>query len=269
MNISISTGTFYQIPFPKALLLIKNAGFEYIELLAYWHGGDGWKIAQNIKDVNPREVLKIVKESGLKISTLHDGGGVIDDKTESVIAKSTYEYLEYGAPDIPCVIFHTPHKKTTDKHWWDTYQFKAGNDLKALKDKVIVCIENMLRFDGYIIPLLNPVDLMNFANDNSIFVNIDTTHYAQSGVDITEAAKILKNRVRTIHLSDYIDSKAHVFPGEGLLDFKSFMNELNKPAIHSLTIECDIKCDEKNTAGTIERLKCAYNYANDISKLCI
>ena len=91
MNIAISTGTFYSIPFINALDVIKKSGFEYIELLQYWKGGDSWEVGQHLKNVSPKETLKMVKESGLKISSLHDGGGVIEDGKESVIAKSTYE----------------------------------------------------------------------------------------------------------------------------------------------------------------------------------
>jgi len=159
------------------LELIKKAGYEYIEILQYWKGGNSWEMAQHLKNITPKETLNIVKESGLKISTLHDSGGVIEDGKESVIAKTTFEYLKYGASDIPCIVFHVPHKKTSDKSWPDTYRSVAGNDLKAIKNKII-CIENMPSFEGFAALSSEPYDLLNFAVENDIFVNIDTTHYA-------------------------------------------------------------------------------------------
>jgi len=103
MNISIATATFYQVPFKETLELIKKAGFEYIELDIYWKGGDNWEAGQHLKSLKPREVLKMVKESGLKISSLHDIGGVIYKDRDSLIASDIYEYLEYGAEEIPCI----------------------------------------------------------------------------------------------------------------------------------------------------------------------
>jgi len=127
MNIAVSTGTFYSVPFSKALEAIYASGFRYIELLQYWKGGDNWEMAQHLKGIAQKEALKIIKESGLEISTLHDSGGVIEDGSESVISRSTYEYLEHGGDDIPCVVFHVPHKKTENEHWRNSYLPIAGS----------------------------------------------------------------------------------------------------------------------------------------------
>jgi sugar phosphate isomerase/epimerase len=117
MKLSIASATFYNIPFKETLEIIKKAGFEYIELDIYWKGGDNWEAGQHLKNLKPRDVLKMVKESGLKISSLHDIGGVVYSDNDSLISLDTYEYLEYGVDDIPCVVFHTPHKKTGDIGW--------------------------------------------------------------------------------------------------------------------------------------------------------
>ena len=127
MNVSIAIATFYYAPFKEALELIKRAGFEYIKLDIYWKGGDNWEAGQHLKNLKPREVLKMVKGSGLKINSLHDIGGVVYKDSDSLIADDTYEYLEYGADDIPCVVFHTPHKKTNDISWWAKYKEKVGS----------------------------------------------------------------------------------------------------------------------------------------------
>jgi len=253
MNIAISTGTFFNVPFRKALDAIKRSGFEYIELLQYWKGGDSWEMAQHLESIAPKETLKIIKESGLKISSLHDGGGVIEAGKESVIAKSTYEFIEYGNDDIPCIVFHVPHKKTDDKRWRDTYKSIAGSELGAIKNK-IVCIENMPAFEGFEAISSEPNDLFDFAITYGIYVNIDTTHYAQMGVDIVEAANVLKELVRTVHLSDYLYQRNHVYLGDGVLDLTRFINQLDTSLLHAVTIECDVDYDENNIDHTLARL---------------
>ncbi|MCD4669951.1 MAG: sugar phosphate isomerase/epimerase, partial [Actinomycetia bacterium] len=101
MLISISTANFFYQPFKDSLKIIKSSGFEYIELAGYWKGGDNWEIAQHLKDINPKEVLKMVNDSGLKIASLHDTGGVIDDSNDSIISSDTYKYLEHSKENIP------------------------------------------------------------------------------------------------------------------------------------------------------------------------
>lgn len=263
MNFAISTGTFFNTPFVKTLDIIRKSGFEHIELLEYWKGGDSWEMGQHLKDITPKETLKIIKESGLKISSLHDGGGVIEDGKESVVAKSTYEFLEHGNSDIPCIVFHVPHKKTDDKSWRETYRSVAGNDLQAIKNKII-CIENMPGFKDFTVLLSEPSDLFNFTVEYNIHINIDTTHYAQMNVNLIEAAKILKERVRTIHISDYLNPKSHVYLGKGTLDLAGFINSLDTSLLHAITIECDIEYCEYDTGKTIWLLENALNYVKSI-----
>jgi len=253
MNIAISTGTFYKVPFINTLDMIKRSGFDYIELLQYWKGGDSWEMAQHLESITPKETLNIIKESGLKISSLHDGGGVIETGKESVIAKSTYEFLEYGIDDIPCIVFHMPHRNTDDKNWKETYKSIAGRDLSSIRE-VIVCIENMPSFEGFEAISSDPFELLDFASMYGLYINIDTTHYAQMGIDIIEAAKILKERVRTVHLSDYLSPKSHIYLGEGTLSLNSFIKNLDTSLLHAVTIECDVEYNESNIDKTIERL---------------
>lgn len=266
MNISIATATFYNVDFQDTLELIKKAGFEYIELDIYWKGGSDWEAGQHLKGIKPREVLKMVRASGLKINSLHDIGGVVYKDSDSLITPDTYEYLEYGEGDIPCIVFHTPHVETDDTDWWNKYRYKAGADLRQLKDKVFVCIENEPHFDGYQVPLVDPVDMLAFVKGNEVFVNIDTTHYAQIGINIAEAADILKEYVKGIHLSDYKCGKAHLFPGEGELDFKDFFNKLNVNSLHALTLECNMPYDQSNPDVAVQSMKMAREYLENIMR---
>lgn len=264
MNISIATATFYNIPFTEALELIKRAGFESIELDTYWTGGDNWEVTQHLRNIRPREVLKIVRESGLGINSLHDMGGVIFKDTDTLIGAGTYEYLEFGEKDIPCLVFHAPHKKTEDRSWWSGYAPKAAEDLKALKDRFLVCIENIQNFPGYQTSLIDPAEMLAFVRDNGLYINIDTTHYAQCGIDIVSAAKFVRDYVKGVHFSDYKDGKRHLFPGEGVLELKGFVNSLKLDGLHALTLECNIPYEKGRPEVSVESMKRARSYVESL-----
>jgi sugar phosphate isomerase/epimerase len=264
MNISIATATFYNIPFTEALELIKTARFESIELDTYWTGGDNWEVTQHLRGIRPKEVLKIVKESGLRINSLHDMGGVIFNDTDTVISADTYEYLEFGEPDIPCVVFHAPHKKTEDKSWWSRYGRKAAEDLKSLKDSFLVCIENIQNFPGYQTSLINPAEMLDFVKENGLYINMDTTHYAQCGIDIVSTAKAGQDYVKGVHFSDYREGKRHLFPGEGVLDLKGFINSLKLDSLHALTLECSIPYEKDRPEISVEGMKKARSYVEGL-----
>jgi len=260
MHLSISTGTFYMVPFAKTLELIRRAGFEYIELLQYWKGGR-WEMGQHLRGIPPAEALKMAEDSGLRISSLHDGGGIVEEAVPSVISRSTYEYMQYGK--IPCVVFHPPMKYTGDQA---DYLARAARDLKQLRELAVVCVENLFPVEGLSTSLLDPSDMLAFVTEHDIFTTIDTTHCAQTGLDLAHTAKILRERVRTVHLSDYTHPQSHVFVGEGTLDLRGFIRALDHGGSHALTLECDVKYHEYDEEKTVEQLKQALAYMQDITQ---
>jgi len=262
MLLSASTGTFYSLPFGKALELIRKAGFEYIELLQYWRGGK-WSLGQHLKGVVPREALRMVEASGLKIAVLHDCGGLIRPGAPSLVSKATYEYLEHA--DIPCIVFHPPWKKTRDKAWWDNYRTVAARDLRQFRERTLVCVENMFPVGGLAIPLVGPAEMLAFVTENDIYATIDTTHCGQAGIDLVQAAETLRSRVRTVHLSDYAHPRSHVFPGEGTLDLRGLMRALDRERLHCVTLECNADHYRDDEAGTIERLQQAHAFMKEIT----
>jgi hypothetical protein len=74
---------------------------------------------------------------------------------------------------------------------------------------------------------------------------MDSTHYAQCGLDPRLAAETLRPRPRTVHLSDYDSEggRAHLFPGRGELDLGGFLARLDLGRLHALTIECGVPYD--------------------------
>lgn len=69
MLLSISTASFYFMPFEAALDVIAQAGFEAVELAGYCQSGP-YETAQHLKGADPRWAVKQVEARGLRIATL-------------------------------------------------------------------------------------------------------------------------------------------------------------------------------------------------------
>jgi sugar phosphate isomerase/epimerase len=105
----------------------------------------------------------------------------------------------------------------------------------------------MPSFDGYFVPLITPAELYAFVTENNLSVTFDTTHYAQIGTDIIEAARELGTSIKTIHLSDFKAGHTHVFPGEGELDLSGFFDALDKTSLNTITLESTLASTDRPT----------------------
>lgn len=265
MQISVATANLFYLPFEQALEIIAEAGFQAIELDLYWERKT-WAMAQHLKGRSIPEVVRQIRQSGLKVASIHDGGGVLEsaDSTEGFINPQLGEYLDLlgYAPD--CIVFHTPHiEGDYDRSWW---QSMAGPIARAAseyrRNGTRVTLENMPSFEGYTIPLLTPPELFDFVCEHELGVTLDTTHYAEAGIDITQAARSLTGKINTIHLSDHTESSRHVFVGDGALDFAHFFREIDFSALKAVTLECSVAFLNENPrelsrGARIERLKIA------------
>lgn len=243
MQLSVATANLYFQPFEHVLQTIAEAGFRNIELDLFWTRKE-WAMAQHLKDVPIKHVVQQVQSAGLRISSIHDGGGVLENEvsTAGFVNPALDQYLsEMGyAPD--CLVFHTPHiEGNPGIEWWKRISSEIVCALeKYRKTCSFITIENMPRFDGYFVPLITPDELNAFVGENDLGVTLDTTHYAQIGTDIVEAAKKLRENIKTIHLSDFKAGNAHVFIGEGELDLVGFFDVINKEKLNAVTLESSL-----------------------------
>lgn len=271
MNISVATATFYYRPFQEALEIISKAGFKFIELDLYWQGGR-FEIAQHLKHFSYNKLIKLVRNYGLNITSVHEGGGLI---INNECINPNLETFIGELQDPPnCIVFHTPHiEGDQDAKWMRKFLKKYENTLKSYQEKCeIVTIENMPNFDDYFCPINTPEDLNLFSESNNLGITLDTTHFTENGVNVNVAARVLKNQIRTLHISDYSDKKSHVFIGDGNIKWEELFSELNYPKIHTITLECsmatpelsDMKMDKKQL---ISRLKLARERLEDLLQI--
>lgn len=224
MRVSVATATFYHLPFEEAIEIICRAGFDGIELDLYWQGGD-WRVAQHLEGVPSKDTLRMIGEAGLEVVSLHDAGGVIEADGDAAIDVQVHEFLAQVTKPLDYLVVHTPHRKTQHgAEWWASYQPRFAEDLRAYSRYCRIAVENMPALPGYHVPLLSPGELRDFAERHDVSVALDTTHYAQIGVDICAAAETLGRRIGCVHLSDFAEGSTHLPIGEGVLDLTGFLH---------------------------------------------
>jgi sugar phosphate isomerase/epimerase len=243
MKLSVATANLYLQPFEQVLEIIAEAGFQNIELDMFWEGKK-WGMAQHLRDVPVKQVIQLVERSGLKISSIHDGGGVLEHRhsTNGFINPDLDRYLSEMDYAPECLVFHTPHiEGSPGNGWWEKISEEIVRSLeKYQKACSFVTIENMPLLDGYFVPLITPDELNAFVAKNGLGVTMDTTHYAQIDIDIVEAARKLSGNIKTIHLSDFKAGRTHVFIGVGELDFSGLFDVIDKGSLCAITLECSL-----------------------------
>ena len=265
MQTSIATANFYFLPFRQTLEIIAEAGFEHIELDLYWERGQ-WAVAQHLKGSAVHEVVDLISRAGLKVASIHDAGGVVDNahSIQGFVNLHLEEYLDQLGYAPGCIVFHTPHiEGPYNQRWWQTIADKIAEAAESYRgSETSVTLENTPLFDGYYVPLTTPQELLAFVAPNELGITLDTTHYAQIGVDVVQAAGVLQKKITTIHLSDFVAGQAHVFIGDGELDFTSLFRVIELSALHSITLECSVGFLGENPLGLshtkmVDRLKIA------------
>jgi sugar phosphate isomerase/epimerase len=243
MQLSVATANLYLQPFEQTLEIIAEAGFQNIELDLFWERKE-WAMAQHLRNVPIKQAVRLIEQSGLRITSIHDGGGVLETGNSPVgfINPALDEYLDYMGYAPDCLVFHTPHiESDKDTQWWERISDKIVSSLEIYRKACsFVTIENMPFFAGYDVPLTTPEELNAFAVQNGLSVTLDTTHYAQIGTDIVEAARKLEKNIKTVHLSDFAAGRAHVFIGEGELNLSGLFDVIDKKDINAVTLECSL-----------------------------
>jgi sugar phosphate isomerase/epimerase len=262
MDFSVATATFYLQPLEQALAIVAEAGFQNVEIDLFWERKE-WAMAQHLRNVPAKRAVQLVEQAGLKINSIHDGGGVLEDSasTTGFINPDLDRYLDAMGYAPECLVFHTPHiEGNPGEGWWERISGKIVQSLEKYRTACAITIENMPLFEGYSVPLITPEKMKTFVVENGLSVTLDTTHYAQIGTDIVEAARVLGSNIKTVHLSDFAAGRAHVFIGEGELDLRGFFDTVDKTSLSTVTLECslslkDNQSQELSYAEMVSRMK--------------
>ncbi|MGB8253406.1 MAG: TIM barrel protein, partial [Anaerolineaceae bacterium] len=202
-----------------------------------------WCMAQHLRDIPAKQAVRQIEASGLTITSIHDTGGVLEsvDSTMEFVDPALDDYLDAMGHTPDCLVFHTPHVEgTAEDGWFDRISGELVKCLEKYRKVSPISIENMQTFDGYTVPLNTPGPLKSFIDEYGLGVTLDTSHYTQMGIDISQAASVLGSSIKTIHLSDCIMEKRHIFIGDGNLDLPGFLKSIDQAQLNAVNLECTL-----------------------------
>jgi len=239
MEIGISTGILYKNDLIESLPLIKEAGFDNIEVWAgigregKWVHYDyhNWDYTRRLKDK--------LKELGLRVVSLHspfseelDISQVQEEKRAFAISEieKAIDVLEFLEGNI--LVFHpTTAPSHFDNLMQKMYRLSQAKKsiseiLKYCQDKPIrLALENQLPhiLCGYSVDLLK---LVWEINSQKLGICFDTSH-ANLAENVCDVVKKFKDWIINLHVSDNLGSSDdHNIPGTGSINWQIFVNTL-------------------------------------------
>ncbi len=224
-RVSCSTGTLYHLPLKLAFSIIKQAGFDGVEI-----------------DASPELLIrgaayakKLAREFNLPIYTFHPPlypfPGWPKAQTERILAVARF------AQDLDCESFviHAPKS-------YSLATPRAKQYLNGVHLGVAFAEQHQLKFGLETAQkpvkkkprLFDSLDyFIDFTDKNKLSVVYDTGHSGASGEDFVRSAQYIGGRLCNVHFNDvFIESpqrkaKTHLAPGKGNCgDLAAFLREL-------------------------------------------
>ena len=239
MEIGISTGILYKSDLTGSLQLIKETGFDNIEVWA-GIGVEGKFVHYDYHDWDyARRLKEKLREVALRVVSLHapfsqqlDISQMEEEKRNFAVSeiKKAIDILEFLEGDI--LVFHPStapsHFENLMQKMYHLSKAKRSIDevLEYCQDKLVrLALENQLPhiLCGYSVDLLK---LVWEINSQKLGICFDTSH-ANLAENVCDVVKKFKNWVISLHVSDNLGSSDdHNIPGRGNIDWKLFVNTL-------------------------------------------
>lgn len=239
MEIGISTGILYKSDLIESLQLIKETGFDNIEVWA-GIGGEGKRVHYDYHDWDyTRRLKEKLKELNLRVVSLHapfseelDISQVEGEKRNFAVSEieRAIDVLEFLEGNI--LVFHpstAPSKfENLTQKMYRLSQAKKSIDeiLKYCQDKPIkLALENQLPhiLCGYSVDLLK---LVWEINSEKVGICLDTSH-ANLAENVYDVVKKFKDWLISLHVSDnFGTSDEHNVPGIGNINWQVFIQTL-------------------------------------------
>jgi sugar phosphate isomerase/epimerase len=231
MRFSLSSGTLFTFPLPKAFEMARAAGFDGLELI----------INQEFQRVNSSTLIRELAEIH-PIHSIHapfmplDGwGGPVD-----MLRRCVELAVEAG---IGLVNFHPPSWLGFEIRYW-RWLFHVFDFQKEVgRENVQVTIENMpwvgkFKINPHVLSATEK--MVEFITERNLYMTFDTTHLGSGKTNFINDFYVYYNsgRIRNIHFSDYGHGKEHLIPGHGILPLTRFLNHLSQTGYDgSFTLE--------------------------------
>lgn len=242
MKIGVSTLALYPAPLEEILSFLEEQNVDYCELINEYP----IKIADS--DILDSYDVQFTIHSPISDINLASPNDSIRNSSIEQVKESMDLALEIGA-DI--VVVHPGQVPFLARIFMDKILENNFNSLnecaKYSKDLgVKMCIENMPDMEGYLFKDLN--ELHQLVEELGAYMTLDAGHANTMGFEAEEMVNT--NHLRHLHLSDNDGSfDDHEALGQGNIDFKELLNQLNKKNYDGiLTIEV------KNKGEVLESL---------------
>jgi len=239
MEIGISTGLLYKIDLIESLHLVKEAGFNNVEVWAVT-GKEGKYVHYDYHDWDYTKRLKDkVEELGLRVVSLHapfseelDISLIEEDKRRSAVSEieKVIDVLVFLKGEV--LVFHP---STAPSHFDNLMQkmYRLSQARKSISEILSYCQDKPIRLAlenqlphilcGYSVDLLK---LIWEINSPKLGICLDTSH-ANLSENIYDLVKKFRRWIVTLHVSDNRGSADdHDIPGRGNINWQLFANTL-------------------------------------------
>ncbi len=257
MELILSTGSIRGVE-PRSLFTIaRTAGFEGLEYV----------VTPAHTAAHADELKSLTAETGLRIRNVHAPYMPVADWGDEI--QSLRLTVELAAHlDARSVTFHPPQRVIEDVEFarWVSGTPDFQRDVGG--GRILVSIENMPKvrsWRGRRLPFTTSPfryqkrhELWDLLERHNLFMTFDTTHFGTSRQSLAGCFAQFRERVRTIHLSNFRrgDFEQHTPPYDGDLDLEGFLREVKSSGYDGLlTLEVRPQSFEGDPAGPLEALR--------------
>ena len=242
MDISVSTGFYYQKDYQHILDIISETDCSNIELF----------LNDSFLDLSLQEINQALQQRNLNVTSIHNPLAlIVGGRKEEYWLKRSVKYArELGAE---LVVTHMSYYEQGDKKINNDWLHKQNILKYKDSDDVFVCTENLPPNDEYKSFLHTQEELYNFVQENDCCMTFDTTHWASHGRDLIAGYNLYKDYIKNIHLSDFGAGNEHKILGTGEVPLDLFLEELQQDNYDgALTIELDFAAEERNDVNNYQ-----------------
>lgn len=234
MKLCLSAGSLHNHPLEEVAALAADVGFDGLEVIV----GDRFAtpLAEGARLLQQVAVVLPVTSLHAPLFELNNWGNAQNH------VRRTVGLAEQAG--VPLVTFHPPSWLALEWVFW-RWMYRIGDFQRDLGSagQVTVTLENMPRSGPFGLPpyvLSHPPRLLRFLEKHNLFLTFDTAHMGSLTVDILPAFVRFqqRDRVRSIHLSDYSFGREHLVPGHGQLPITRFLHHLQQSGYaHGVVLE--------------------------------
>ncbi len=228
LPLSFSTGTLYHFPLDTTFRLVRQAGFDGVELV----------LGPEVIVRGAGHVRRLSRKYALPVLSVHPP--IVPYPGQGHPARLLPQLIPLAEQvDCDLIVLHTPKTESVDDPRWQ--EFVAAVLRERAGTGIRVSLENGGIFrDGdkrYV--LHDSHRLRAFADRHDLPLTFDTSHAGTGDRDLIESYEAVCGRVVNVHLSDlahhplfpdwpplYTFFRHHQLPGEGILPLAEFVRVL-------------------------------------------